>query len=523
MPQNLINWFPKELESPPRSQQVNALNFIEQSFNNGINVVICEMPVGAGKSPVATTLSRSFSGGIITTPRVQLQQQYLNDFDRTSPLIGRSRFGCIKLDPEARKSIEVIKGGDIPSKPILEQSCAAGPCLSKPTTKRERIKQECENNGGCPHQVHIDVANQTETVVSNLHSLAYSVSLNERIGKPNVLVMDEAHNLESFIRDFAKLKFTIRRKVLHSEVATLKTTEQWKQWLVLPEQTALLTTEELRDSYLARIEKLAKLNETVQQYWDDPRTGHLVVELQPTYCGGLAQSLLFGLSDKIVLMSGTILSKDLYCKPLGLDPQKVALIQIPSDFPLENRPVYLPRHKDLDLSYKHWGKNITRACQEIKRIMEKHPNQKGLIHVNSYRAAKQIAEMLNSKRVLSHESEDFQTKLKHFYNSKDHLVFISPVISEGYDFKDDLARWQIVVSPAYPSINDPYIKNILDKGYWQSYNYETLKTFLQTLGRVVRSNGDWGATYCLDSRFYGFLKKTWGLIPKWQQEAFKHE
>ena len=520
--QNLLSYFPQELREA-RTQQKTVLNFIEQSFKNGINVVICEMPTGAGKSGVSMALTRAFKGGIITTPRISLQQQYLNEFERTSPLIGRSRFSCLKLDPGASKTIQIIKDGNIPFRPQLEVSCAAAPCLSKPQSKRDRIKAECGNQGGCPHQIHIDVANQTESVISNLHSLAYSVSLNERIGKPNILVMDEAHNLEGFIRDFAKLRFTIRRKVLHSEISTLKTTEQWRQWLSLPEQLNLLSTEELRDSYVARLEKLSKLNETVQQYWDDPKTGNFIVDLTPTYVGGLAQSLLFSLSDKIVLMSGTILSKEMYCKPLGLDPQKVAIIQISSDFSVKNRKVYLPKHKDLDLSFKNWGKNIGRSCKEIERILAKHPNQKGLIHVNSYRAAKQIAEMFGNRRVLSHTSDDFQEKLKHFYNSKEPLAFISPVISEGYDFKDDFSRFQIIISPAYPSIQDSYVKYLLDNGYWQSYNYETLKTLMQTLGRPVRSKEDFAETYLLDSRFYGFLKKTWKLIPQWQQEAFRHE
>lgn len=514
----ILNHFPKELPSP-RPQQIAALDFIEQSFKNGIKVVTIDMPVGAGKSGVAMTVSRYYGGGIVAMPKIDLQNQYLREFNDVAPLVGRARFPCIRLDSHANKVYPIILNGDLPAKPQLEMSCASSPCLNRPKYKQQQIKESCDAQGGCPHQLHLDIAQKEETIISNLHSLLYSVSLNERITRRPILVIDEAHNLFKFIQDFSKVNFLVRRKVLDSEIVHLKTTEQWYQWLALPEQMVLITKEDSRDSYLARLEKLKDLKETVQSYYNDPQTGHLRITITPVYVGTLAQSLLFSLADKIVLLSGTILSKELFTRPLGIDPQTTSYKQIESDFPVENRKVFLPRLDNLDLSYKNIDANLPKAAAEVKRIFANYPDKKGIIQTNSYSVSKKLVDLLNDKRIIYHNNEDFAEKLKQFKESSD-SIFISPIIAEGYDFKDDLARFNIILTPSFESAGDAYVKWLLSKGGWQQYNYSATKVLLQQLGRGVRHNKDYCDNYLIDSRFRGFLSKVKGLIPRWQQQAF---
>jgi Rad3-related DNA helicase len=54
-----------------------------------------------------------------------------------------------------------------------------------------------------------------------------------------------------------------------------------------------------------------------------------------TYCAGV-----FKKCNKILMMSATILDKDAFCSTLGLTPGEVKFIRVPSDFPLQNRPIY---------------------------------------------------------------------------------------------------------------------------------------------------------------------------------------
>lgn len=517
----LINYFPKELPSP-RPRQTEVLDFCEASFKNGIKTICVDAPVGIGKSGVAITLSRAFGGGIVAMPKIDLQNQYLREFDNCYPLVGRARFPCLKLDSKAKDSYAYIERGELPPKPQLEFSCASAPCLNRPRAKMLEIRDSCDAIGGCPHQKMLDKAQESETIISNLHSLLYSVSLNDRIAKRKILIIDEAHNLFKFIQDFSKVNFFVRRRVHQHEVQHLTTTEQWYQWLSLSEQMATLTKEDSRDSYLARLEKLKALRETVQTHSFDQHTGYLRVTLTPVNVGALAQALLFSLSDKVVLLSGTILSKTLFTRPLSIDPDTTAYIQIESDFPVKNRPVYLPSSEQtLDLSFKHLDSNLPRCAKIVNEIIDKYPDKKGIIHTNSYSAASKLFPLLN-KRVMCHTSENFTQQLEQFRLSSNSIL-MSPVISEGYDFKDDHARFNIILSPSYEPINDSYVKWMLNKDMWNMYNYNAVKVLLQQLGRGVRHKNDQCDNYLIDSRFINFVSKVKSLIPKWQLAAFQNK
>lgn len=517
---SLLNSFPKELPQP-RPQQIEVLDFLDEAFKRS-NIIIVESPVGSGKSGVAMAVSRHFGGGIVVTPRIALQRQYCDEFERTAPLMGRANFSCLQNSETAYKTIPIIKAGQHPPKPILEHSCAAAPCLSKPIAKQKKIKAACEELGGCPHQHSIDKAQETETVVANFHSLMYCVSLNERITRRKVIVFDECHNLANQLRDFLKVKFKIRRQVFDSEVKHLKTTEQWCQFLMLPEQRALLRDQDQVDSWKARLEKLLKCGNTVQNSWKEPETDFLFVEFVPTNIGSAAQSMLFSLAEKIVFMSGTIYGKDTFLKPLGFESDEIPYLKVASDFPAENRKVFLPKVDARDLSFKGWKANFGWMIEEIKAILAKYPNQKGLIHVNSYRVSKEVALALADTRIVCHNSETFADDLKQFYATDEPKVFLSPTISEGYSFDDDEARFQIILTPKFDPASDAYVKYLLDNNRWDLYNYEALKVLGQQFGRPVRSKTDYADTYLIGSGFNSLLKKSWKQIPQWQREGFRN-
>jgi len=517
----LLDFFPAdEIGGEARSQQIEALEFAQGAFENGVKMVVIEAPVGSGKSGVAMAISRAMGGGIVAMPTVQLQQQYLNDFDNTAPLLGRSRFPCLRTSDKAPEAIPVILRGEIPERPEMDFSCAAAPCLNKPKATYARIKEECEDGLGCPHQHSIDVAQKSETIISNLHSLLFSVYLNEKIDRRSVLIIDECHELQAFMRDFLKVKFKVRRMVSQSEISHLQTIDDWSDWLQEPEQMMLLTTQDKKDSYLERLERLEKIGEGVFKTWKDENDHNLWVELTPIHVGAACKAMLFSLADKIILMSGTIYNKDLFLKPLGVDPNLAAFTRISSDFPAENRPIVLPRRPTLDLSHKNWDQNFSQAITDIKYLMSHHADQKGLIHTSSYRMSRQICEALNDPRVMGHESQDFSIKLEKFYTSNEPRIFVSPVISQGVDFKEDLARWQILVRPRYATLADPYIKYLLNNGGWPVYNYMTAVIFGQETGRIVRSNTDSGVTYLLSSTFRNLLNKSGHLLPLWQKQGF---
>lgn len=507
--------FPTEV-GKPRQQQI----YMMEAFDSCTKDITYEAGVGIGKSAFAIAAGRSVGDAIINCPGIQLQRQYHEDFPEVALLVGRSRFPCLKKDPNAFKTIEFIKRGELPKQPILENSCAAGPCLGRPQAKRQRIVAECDAAGGCPVNHAIDRANEQNIVISNLYSLLYSVSLTEKVRKRKLLIFDECHNLANTLRQFMSVKMSVRRQVDDVEVRFLKTTEQWIQFLSLPQQLSLMTSEDMLDSYKSRLEKMKDMGNSVQNYYNDPDTGFLKIEFVPTSVSGAARSLLFSLADRIVFMSGTIYSLPAFLQPLGLDEDKVKFVRVASDFPVESRLIYLPKADAPDLSYKGFDQNLPRLVKEVKCIMAKHSDTKGIIHCNSYRMAESVTKAIASPRLIRHDSDGFINAINEFYDRDDNSVFISPSVSEGHSFDYDLARWQIIITPKFSPVNDAYTKYLLDNGRWDIYFMEAMKVLGQQFGRIVRSSTDFGTTYLISSGFNKLLQRNFRFLPNYLKESF---
>lgn len=94
---SILNYWPFK-DSLPRQTQVDVLNWIE-SLDNDIRYIICEVPVGGGKSPIALNVSGWMDGPIgnsfILTPQKILQKQYEDSFpDTTFGFYGKSNYRC---------------------------------------------------------------------------------------------------------------------------------------------------------------------------------------------------------------------------------------------------------------------------------------------------------------------------------------------------------------------------------------------------------------------------------------------
>jgi ATP-dependent DNA helicase DinG len=84
------------------------------------------------------------------------------------------------------------------------------------------------------------------------------------------------------------------------------------------------------------------------------------------------------------MMSATILDKDAFCKSLGLAPEEVKFIQVPSDFPLQNRPIYPLNIARLNFNSLQLQEVRAKIATAIEDIMNLYRNDKGIIHATSY-------------------------------------------------------------------------------------------------------------------------------------------
>jgi len=87
------------------------------------------------------------------------------------------------------------------------------------------------------------------------------------------------------------------------------------------------------------------------------------------------------------------------------------------------------------------------------------------------------------------------------------LIFVSPSLKEGCDFKGDRCRAQIVLKKPVPYYGDLYNKfhAAKDKTFMETMGAIDM---LQMVGRNVRSEDDWGMTFFYDTaatRIFGYL------------------
>lgn len=517
----MIKYFPKD--KTPRSSQVEAIDFISRAIEAKKRFIVLEAPTGSGKSPIAVTLANWSNDAFILTPAVGLQKQYQDDFPELRLAKGRAHYPCTYENPELnnRTVFKITNGQSIP-KPRLENSCAYGKCMNKTAKVKKQIIDDCSNFGPCPYEVMIDEAIDSSKVVFNYHAFFYQAYMAGKFKKRKVMVIDEAHKLEDFLRGAMSTKFTIPRRLIKTDVSTIKKLTQWARWLRFDENVSLFHNKENKEAYLAKIEQLEKAGEKV--YGSEPiveitiENNRTVINFTPIYVGGSAHEFLFNFAETIVFMSGTIYNKKLFGAPLGIKEDELVIKRLKSDFPSENRPIVKPK-TTLDLSHKFWDTNFQELVKRVKRIINHHGQEKGIILTSSYKMSKELMVAVGDTRMITHTNENLAQTLDKFFKSENKIL-VSCSVNEGVDFKDDLARFNIIIRPAYPSVQDPFIKYQLANNRWDYYYYKALVTFGQQVGRGVRSNEDWATTYLMDSRFNKFLDKCDKWLPDWFKEGY---
>jgi Rad3-related DNA helicase len=370
--------------------------------------------------------------------------------------------------------------------------------------------------------------------------------------KRNLLVLDEAHQLESEVGDFRS--FTIHKNSLrHLKVempeGKIDEVETWIEFCAkMKEELAMFA-----DKAAGIIER-SKMRVAVEPYTEknlidalerEKGLTNIIDDMKANKDNWIVSNLQYDASNQLqrvalvpldisgyfdpildkgtvtLFMSATILSKDYLCKTAGIDPEKVKFIRInESDFPIKNRPIYLKN--TAWLSAKTMEDSLPKIAQEVDLIMSRHKDHKGIIHTTSYRQLQAIKERIspqNAARLIETGSKlDRSEVLEKHYTSKKPTVLISPSLQLGVDLKDDLSRFQIIVKVPYPDLTDKRIAKMKEKDQrW--YTWNTVLRLVQAYGRSVRSKDDFATTYILDSSISFLLKNAQDIVPKWFTEA----
>jgi Rad3-related DNA helicase len=536
----------------PRKEQKEALNFIESEYQkNKLNkFFLLNLPVGSGKSHLALMIADWYKKNVnkmakvdIITNSKLLQDQYSNEYESISDLKGKENYECEQYSC----------------------SCAQGAEFNRLN------KTSCE---ACPYTYAKESFISGNMSLTNFYLYILYAIYNPKLLESRdsrVLIVDEAHEFDDVMSDFITIKITesmVKRFKFSDEYSIMKqlkgvtTITQYVDFLKYLNGEVLTTLESMekgmssaprnvkQDKRDLKINKVIggknsdvklmqlatdlrqlqlKIEIFLKEYKENPNNWVLEsyynekvkqkeLSLEPIWAYDYLDKYVFSNYDMVVLMSGTILDKSLFCQLNGLDVSKAVYYSIRSPFNPKNRPIfYMPLGK---MSYKSKEETFKKYIPYIKKLLDKYKNKKGIIHTNSFELAKWIEGAIKDPRLIFHDSSNKDEMLKLHKESPEPTVIVSPSMDTGVSFDNDDARFQIIAKVPYPSLGSQ--KNKLRQSNnpdW--YSWKTVSGLIQMTGRPVRSNLDYADTIIIDGGFGDVIKHSSHFIPDWIQEAIK--
>jgi hypothetical protein len=219
-----------------------------------------------------------------------------------------------------------------------------------------------------------------------------------------------------------------------------------------------------------------------------------------------------------LFLSATLLSHDGFCAMTGVEKTELEWFSVDSPFPIENRKIlYSWRMGSRAMNFQNMRDELPNLLERIVEMMEKHPNERGILHTHTYKLATEIYDKLynkTGKRFLFPKNSAEQKVVLDLHGRSKNTVLLSPSMTEGVDLKGDLCRFSGMCKVPYLPTNDPVVSARMEENSdW--YQYRTAMTFVQAPGRGVRSQDDHAVTYLLDPGFQQFIGRAKKHFPKW--------
>lgn len=490
---------------------------IRKAFEAGKRFVVVDAPTGCGKSGMSVDFAREFKC-VILTPTKLLQDQYAStkEFEQEYIVAGKSNYQCgLPAYPETRvdeaiccSAASAIDGAD--DTPWAD-------AIKASENPQQAVKLRCSQAGICEYYGLINSIGKKPGAVLN-YDLFFHIKKTpggrEGVDMGEYLVMDEAHQLINKIKDIFgyQLSNSGAVKILGGE-AKRNTPEAPHDWLKRLQilATVKLTGETdrkavaLLNKFQMRLGKLLQLDimDASKFYIEDKQ---IEIEIKPLNMKYL-KNKIFHPFKKVLFLTATPPSN--FCELLGITPDEVEHIAVPSIFPKANRPVRFATDMPT-LNYKTEFNKEHPVIRGISSIIEKHKGDKGIIHCANYKFFNQLKGIFgrNARFIWVEQGQDKVAVMsKHASTSKDSIL-VSPSMIEGIDLKDDLARFQIMVKLPFPMLDD-YTKKMMAiyPGFYES---AVAMNIVQAYGRAVRSEKDHAVFYILDGAAQRYVReKKW--------------
>jgi len=508
-------------------QKETIIDIIEALFIDGYSGVALSAPTGAGKSLILYAVSKVVShidgeSTFSTTPLNTLIDQIENDdlLEDVVTLKGKNNYSCVH---------PMDKGASVDD--AICQRMTGFQC---------EYKEEYPQDGGCPYYGAKELGKARDTLVTNLSYLMTNAMIPSEYGFSNrrLLEIDEVQNVEDFALQF--IGFTINSSRIPIDFNKLpqipgesSDMQEMVDWLdqflrlVTNKLNKLTSQSNLTSAQNTDKKRLKRIKHRVINFLQDQDEGkHWTkthddgkVSFEPVFIGRFIDRFLWDQADKIVLSSATI-PKGEFLEEIGLEPDEIKRVEVPSTFPVKNRPVITDYVGKMTNSER--GDTIPDIAEKIKELANFHRGEQGFVHCNSYDIMERIYQQLpkSIQRRTDRQDRKDRTGSLEDWLSNDSQIFLSVSMDEGISLDDDKARWQVVAKASFPFVGDERVSYRLNElNDWNWYNGRAAINLQQAVGRGMRSKDDYCVTYLLDSSFRSLLNRNEHLFEGWFLES----
>jgi Rad3-related DNA helicase len=491
-----------------RPHQWDAFTDVLWHLDSGKKVIFLSAPTGSGKTLIGEMVRRIYANrAMYVCTTKTLQNQIARDFPHHSVIKGRSNYRTLN-HPNA----------DWLACDLCTQKLADDPCVY------------CTNTDECPYKLaRRDASINPIAVANTAYLLSEGNGYKSRFAGRDLVIVDEADALEDELMRHIEIGFSPRlMKQLAIKPPEKKTVvDSWQTWV---EKTALpALRSKLRFLQNATDPKeirartrLTRLHDRMDGLTFDDEwvyTGYEAgwVTFKPVKVTDQAPEYLWHLGKQFLLMSATIISAQQMAEDLGLDDEEWAFVDVPSTFPIENRPIYVEPVANVTAKAKETA--WPAALKRIKEIAAHH-DERILVHTVSYAYAAFLHEGLGDRAITYRSAKEREDALTEFLGSPNGIL-LAPSFERGIDLPYDDCRVIIVAKIPFPYLGDKQVnKRLYSRGGKGWYAMQTVRSLIQMTGRAMRHEDDRAETYIIDSQFMtNIWKKNKHILPEWWKEA----
>jgi Rad3-related DNA helicase len=530
-----------------REHQREAVAAVLDGLSEGAKVML-SAPTGSGKTVIGSSLARIMGGrAMFLSHTIHLQRQQLRTLPEARTATGRRNHPCLLPDPFERE---------------LSSEDAPCPCPHATPDGCDYYRQwfECADARevvlNYAYAVRVSQARGIKTGLYDMNGKPVRLP-NPFIGR-DILVCDEGHFVERALIDADTVDIYPRslQRLGLEDIPEVAGVEAWtpfardnvehlEDWVKDLHATMRASRDAPAPDFVKQVRRvraaLVAVNGILTAASNFDKVPQLMVpapygyQLKPLWAWHTAHQLLFRHSQRAVIMSATLGDPALLARLLGIPQSEWRYVEVPSTFPVENRPVFYWPLVRMNRNTTAFDK--VKQAQALIYLAKKWPNSPGVVHCASYPLGEFIIDCVQkldsevASRLLWHKTADRDATFTDFETNPGTRILVTPSAMTGVDW--DFVAWQMIPKVPFGDLGDIFTRMRYDYVAPDDvpgeaplgrrvYQQEAALNIVQASGRCVRTPTSKGVTVITDTAFLPLFKYTSkDSFPGWFRDAVR--